>query len=317
VRGTAVAALVLAIMAGVSEAAAEPALMVYRGAGCTGRDALPAFEGFVGRRVDGVVDFLAGGSWEEMQASARWIAGCWSGGPRELVLSVPMLPRGGEATLQAGAAGAYDAQFAEMARTLVAAGRADAMLRLGWEFNGDWYPWSAVKDPDAYAAYFRRIVQAMRAVDGARFRFVWNPNIGPTHMPADEAYPGDDVVDVIAADVFNQSWRPADKDPLQRWLNLHRQPYGLAWLEEFARGRGKPVAIPEWGTGDRPDGHGFGDDGAFVRGMAAWIASSGAVFHGYWDYRAPDYDAEISGGRFPEAGAAFRTAFGRAPPQAH
>ena len=53
--------------------------------------------------------------------------------------SVPLLPKDGS-TLAAGASGAYDAHFETMARELVAQGQGDAIIRLGWEFNGSWYP---------------------------------------------------------------------------------------------------------------------------------------------------------------------------------
>jgi hypothetical protein len=294
----------------VSLAPAKPALMVYKGAGCDGRVALPEFERFVGRQVDGVVDFLDQSSWSAFESSARWIADCWAQTPYDLVLSVPMLTREPGDTLRAGAEGAYDARFASLARTLVSNGQADAILRVGWEFDGDWFPWRASRDPQAFVPYYRRIVQTMRTVPGARFTFVWNFNAGENASRPDVFYPGDDVVDVIAADVYNQSWHAGDADPAARRRSRHAQPYGLDWLASFARAHRKPIAIPEWGTGLRPDGHGFGDDPEFIADMAAWIASHPVVFHGYWDYPADDYNAQLSQGRYPRAGAEFKRQFG-------
>ena len=59
-------------------------------------------------------------------------------------------------------------------------GEGDAILRLGWEFNGTWYPWSVTNRTDAahFVGYFRHIVSTMRAVPGADFRFVWNADVG-------------------------------------------------------------------------------------------------------------------------------------------
>jgi hypothetical protein len=299
--------------AGKSDVPGPPALMVYRGAGCDGLNVLPAFERIVGRRVDGVVDFLDQDSWARFDSSARWIADCWSDTPYALVLSVPMLTREKTDTLRAGADGAYDAHFQELARVLIRAGHEDAVLRVGWEFDGDWYPWSASRDPQAFAPYYRRIVQTMRAVPGGRFRFAWNFNLGENKSKPDRFYPGDDVVDLIAADVYNQSWRAEDADPAVRRRNRHAQPYGLDWLAGFARAHGKPIAIPEWGTGVRPDGHGFGDDPEFVADMASWMSEQGVVLHGYWDYPAGDYDAELSKGRYPRAAAVLRSRFGPPP----
>lgn len=304
-------ALLAAVAVSQPRAEAAPAaVFVYEGAGCTGRGKLPAFEAFLGRATDGVTDFLAFASWDDLERSARWVVGCWKSTGKQLSLGVPMLPKDGS-TLQAGAAGAYDARFAALGRAIVESGGADAFLRVGVEFNGDWFPWAAARDPAAFKTYFARIVKALRATAGARFRIVWNPNVGPLRFPADRAYPGDDVVDVIGLDVYNQVWAPADREPSSRWTHVLEEPFGLAWVATFARQHGKPIALPEWGTGTRPDGHGAGDDPLFVTRMAAWIAAHDLLFQSYWDYRAPDYDARLSDGHFPASARAFKAAFGR------
>ncbi len=84
-------------------------------------------------------------------------------------------------TLAAGATGAYDGEFATLARTLVRYDEGDAVLRLGWEFNGTWYPWSVTDAAGAadYAAFFRAVVNTMRAVPGTAFRFVRNLTSAP------------------------------------------------------------------------------------------------------------------------------------------
>lgn len=286
-------------------------VFVYRGAGCTGRDRMQSFETLLGRRADGITEFTEQTDWAHMISSVNWALGCWAGKPYRLSQSVPMLMLKGT-SLKQGAAGAYDRHFAALGKLLVAKGYPDAYLRIGWEFNGGWYPWAAAKDPEGFKAYFRRIVTAFRSVPGQRFRIVWNPAQGQQQISPDKVYPGDDVVDVIALDLYNQSWRPQDaKDPKARWNNLLSQPYGLAWLREFASRHGKPIALPEWGTGTRPDGHGYGDDPLFMRNMAAWIAANNVIYHTYWDYDAGDFNGEISTGRQPRAAAAFRTAFGK------
>ena len=40
-------------------------------------------------------------------------------------------------------------------------GFADATIRLGWEFNGNWFAWAASNDPAAFITYWQRIVTAM------------------------------------------------------------------------------------------------------------------------------------------------------------
>lgn len=293
-----------------SSVRASPAeLFVYRGAGCTGRDRLPAFIAMAGRRPDGVVDFTERTSWQNMLNSVSWSRRCWAAGNYRLSQAVPMLLDKGT-TLREGANGAYDRYFEQLGRLLVANGSANAYLRIGWEFNGGWYPWSAANDPEAFVDYFRRLVGIFRAVPGQKFQIVWNPAIGQNKIAPDRVYPGDDVVDVIGLDIYNKSWRKEDSDPEVRWRNHLSQPYGLNWLKAFADSHHKPIALPEWGTGSSPDGQGRGDDPLFIDRMAEWIRSNNVAYHAYWDYAAPDFNAELSGGRQAQSARAFRSAFG-------
>lgn len=305
--------LALLLLGVVTPAVAHPIpeLAVYKGAGCDGRKRIATFEHWLGRPVDRVIDFLARDRWSSIFSSAQWISDCWKTTPYRLTISIPMLPAEPGATLAAGATGAYDDQFRRLARIFVANGQGDAVLRIGWEFNGGWYPWAAKRDPQAWVSLWRRIVTAMRGVPGARFRFDWNPTLGWQQIPPDRLYPGDAYVDVIGLDVYNQTWEKTATTPEARWRDLMDRAYGLRWHADFATRHGKPMSFPEWGTGTRPDGHGGGDDPLFVQNMSAWIAGHDVLYHGYWDYPASDFNAELSTGRLPRSGAALRHAFGR------
>lgn len=304
----AIAALVLAAWP-LLPAHANAELAVYKGAGCDGVKRISGFETWLGRRADRVIDFLDGKNWAAMTGSAKWIAQCWQKAGYKLALSIPMLPSDKSATLADGKSGSLDQHFVEIGKILVENGHADSILRIGWEFNGAWYPWAAAKDPDSFVAFWRRIVTAMRSVPGNRFRFDWNPTIGGPKIAPDRVYPGDDVVDIIGLDVYNQSWAPRRNDPAVRWDEKVNGPYGLKWHRDFARAHNKPRSFPEWGTGTRRDGHGFGDDPAFVRNMHEWISAEDVVYHGYWDYHASDFNGELSTGQFPVAAAEFRRLF--------
>jgi len=300
------------LAAGSSVLAAEapvprrPLLGTYGGAGCTGVPEVRAFESWLGHKVEVVLDFLQMDSWDGMLHEANWIVGCWKQLPgRRLAIAVPMLVSQGAPTLAQGATGEFDQHYRELARTLIGGGYGDAFVRIGWEFNGGWYPWTARDHAAAYAAYWRRIALAMRGVHGARFLFDWNPTT--VDGPTDAAYPGDDVVDVIGLDVYNQSW-PKITDPAERWQYLLHESAGLIWHRSFAVAHGKPRSFPEWGTGTRPDGHGGGDDPLFVRNMLAWMCDDGPVAYAcYWNYRAPDYDAKVTDGKLPAAAETLRT----------
>ena len=312
------AAVLLAVMALLALAAGTATagtaeLGIYGGAGPHGARKILAFEAWLGRPVPRALDFFAHASWAELQEDSEWSLGSWRGARWKMVFSIPLLPDDGASSLAAGAAGSYDDQFRRLAARLVADGFGDAVLRLGWEFNGDWYPWAAAKCPDCFVAYWRRVVTAMRAVPGARFRFDWNANLGSSPLAPERVYPGDAFVDIIGLDVYNQSWDPDSVDARSRWQELLKGDHGLEWHRRFAAAHGKPMSYPEWGTGTRPDGHGGGDDPYFIERMAEWIAANDVAYHIYWDYPAKDYDAELSRGRLPRAGAAFRRLFG--PPR--
>jgi len=283
---------------------------VYQGNGCDGVKRLGSYVSWLGRDPDFVLDFFASDSWQSMQGDASWTVKCWAKQQRKVVFSVPMLINSKEVSLADGAAGKYDDQFTQLAQLLVANGYGDAIIRLGWEFNGGWYPWAAKKDPENWVKYWQRIVTTMRNVKGSAFRFDWCSAQGYLQIPADKVYPGDDYVDIIGRDTYNQTWASNANTPEQRWNDLLTQPYGLNWLAEFARKHNKPISIPEWATGTRPDGHGGGDDGFFIERMAQWMDQNNVIYHSYWDYPAKDYNGKLSDGSKPQAGQALLQAFG-------
>lgn len=302
----ALAAIAALLSFAPSQAIAEPGFGVYKGAGCDGLARLPRYQGLFGT-LAAVDDFFASDSWASMQGGAVWEMNCWKGQPYRLSLAVPLVVTGG--SLAAAASGAYDAQFTQLATTIVAAGHGNAYLRIGWEMNGDWYLWAAAPNPTAYKAAFTHAANAMKAVPGAKFQIVWNPSAGGGTVAADPYYPGDASVDVVGLDVYNQSWRPQDSDPTVRWQNQLTQINGLNWAAAFAKAHGKPLVIPEWATGTRPDGHGWGDDPLFIHNMAAWMRTNGVYNQFYWDFSASDFNGTMSAGAFPQTLSAYTQEF--------
>jgi hypothetical protein len=309
-----IAALVVAVLvspAAPPARAASPTatLGVYRGSGAAA--GVAAFERWNGgQRAAFALDFLSMARWKDI-AHPDWWAARWRNSPQRVVFSVPLLPRHG-ASLRAGARGAYDERFASMARTLIAHGQGHAILRIGWEFNGGWFPWAASRDPGAFVAYWRRVVSAIRRVPGARFTVDWTPNLGRSDIAPDRVYPGDRYVDVIGMDAYDMGWGTGWQDPVKRWSALVEQPYGLAWQRAFARAHGKPTSIPEWGMIDRYDGHGGGDDPYYVQHMHDWIAAGDVLYHDYFEFDSYEGRHRMMSGRFPAGAAEFRRLFGRA-----
>jgi hypothetical protein len=297
-----------------AQAQTDAPLGIYGGAGCDGVKAFNTFSTWLGRRPPRALDFM---SWASLRENSPWSMNCWkAAGVKDMTYSLPMLPEDGSATLAQGAAGEFDELFRTFATSLVERGYPRAVIRIGWEFNGEWYAWAASKDPQSWIAYWRRIVGVMRSVPGAQFKFDWCPGNGWTTFLAQDAYPGDDVVDIIGMDVYNQTWNPNATTPELRWNDQVNGRHGLKWHAEFAAAHGKPISFPEWGTGTRQDGHGSGDDPLFIEQMAEWIASHNVAYHNYWDYAHPHFNGKLSNGAQPLSGAAFRKKFRLPRPKA-
>jgi hypothetical protein len=268
-----------------------------------GGTSLREYEGWLGHPVRYVGGYAASTTWENFgRSSFRH----WQGSGKQLVIGVPMLMRQQPGSLSAGAAGAYDQHFRRFAQRLVAEGQGNAVLRLGWEFNGDWFPWRSDRDPKGFAAYWRRIVNVMRSVPGESFRFNWNPGHGPGFVDVN-AYPGDNYVDIIGFDIYDRTWGDRLRDPRVRWNAYLNKPYGLNWLRNFSLAHGKPMSFPEWGvTHDHVRGVTH-DNPVFIRGMAEFIRSSNVEFATYFDVLAHDGDFRLR--QFPQSAAAYRALF--------
>jgi len=296
--------------AGAARDAQSATFGVYLGPGCDGVKRLEAFGRWFGREPEQVIEFL---SWQVFSKGTTWGVRCWAKAKKNVVFSLPMLPDDKSATLADGAAGKFDALFRNYAEQLVKHGFGKSVVRIGWEFNADWYPWAAKHDPESWIAYWRRAVTTMRSVPGADFKFDWCAAGGWSSFRAEKAYPGDEYVDIIGLDFYNSLGNNSGNvTAQQRWDIRKKAPHGLDWHRSFATAHDKPMSYPEWGTGSGRDGRGGDDDPFFIEQMAAWMAGNRVAYHNYWDFRAPIFDSKLSDGRRPAAGAALIKAFGDA-----
>ncbi len=294
-----------------------------------------AYAAWLGRSSVWGHDTFPSDSWDDIQGE-KWILKPWSDwvqadpGHRRMVFSVPLLPgplngsgpakglaAGVPVSLAQGAGGAYDAYYQALAQNLVRYGLGNSILRLGWEWNGNWYAWEC---PDAahaanFAAYWRQIVDTMRAVPGAQnLQFNWNAsNRAWMNYPADDAWPGDNYVDFVGADVYDASWAansypwPAGDsatDILARqkwvWANVvtPKSQFGIAYWAFIAGEHAKPLTFPEWGLLSRSDGHGGLDDPYFVQQMYNYIQNpaNNVYFASYFDFNGGSSgDSRLSG----------------------
>lgn len=97
----------------------------------------------------------------------------------------------------------------------------DARVPVLWrqyhEMNGDWFWWGGRPGPGGSAALWRRLRSRLLDVHGLH-NLVWVWNANPPRAdagPYADFYPGGDVVDVLAADVYGGDYRQQHHDGLR------------------------------------------------------------------------------------------------------
>ncbi|MEV0776645.1 glycosyl hydrolase [Streptomyces sp. NPDC050428] len=227
--------------------------------------------------------YLPGDVWSNIEGSPSFLRD-WADwrkarADRMFVLNVPMLERNEgrvrdqlvRRELRRGARGDYDRHFEVLAKRLVSLGVPDTVVVLGWEMNGTTYTHRCGPDPRSWKAYWKRIVGAMRAAPGQKFRFDFAPNRGKDAIAWTECYPGDDVVDIVGMDSY-------DQPPGRTFDEQVNEPFGLRHHVDFAAEHGKVISYPEWGlfrNGDNPD---------YMRGMLKWFKEHRPLYQTLSDY---------------------------------
>ncbi|WNI16490.1 glycoside hydrolase family 26 protein [Actinacidiphila sp. ITFR-21] len=261
-----------------------PPMGAFTDSGPDGISGIAALESWLGgTRTRVGHTYLPGGDWAGIEGDDAllkpWADWKRAGPDRMFVLNVPMQDHNEDhvpdrevrTRIRAGAGGAYDAHFTRLARRLVALGVPDTVVVLGWEMNGTTYTHRCAPDPDGWRTYWKRIVSAMRAVPGQRFRFDFAPDRGQDAIAWTRCYPGDDTVDVIGMDSY-------DQPPGASFSDQVTEPYGLQAQVDFAAGHGKAISYPEWGlfrNGDNPD---------YMRLMLGWIIGHKPLYQTITDY---------------------------------
>jgi len=291
------------------------------------------YEQWLGRRLDLIMEFTPNDTWDHLVGAKpglglEWFLGIWEPSYRNrIVISLSMLPGDGSGNLVEGAEGKYDEHFRIVARKFVKAGFGNNTIRLGWEFNGGWFKWTATKNPEAWRKYWIRIVTAMRGVEGAKFKFNWCGSVLPGGMNPADAYPGDEYVDEVGCDIYDQSWHPNAypyKPGEEGWKTTWRRDnawkslvewgdYNLNWWAAFAAKHGKPMTIPEWGLAGRKDGHGGLDNPLFIQRMHVWMTNptNHVAWHSYFEEDNDEIRSRLfDSPQYPEAAAEYKKLFG-------
>ncbi|MCB5166367.1 hypothetical protein LG634_16170 [Streptomyces bambusae] len=265
-----------------SSDSAVGAYLHYGSAGVSRMNALSNWLG--GRELRVGHTYLPGDRWSNIEGTnlsflADWAQWRRARSDRLFVLNVPMQERNEAGVpdwevarlIRAGASGAYDDHFRRLGERLVSLGVPDTVIVLGWEMNGITYTHRCGPDPENWKKYWKRAVTAMRSVPGQQFRFDFAPNRGTDAIGWTECYPGDDVVDIVGMDSYDQA-------PGRTFDEMVSQPFGLQHHVDFAKAHGKKISYPEWGLfrhGDNPE---------YMRRMLAWIDQHKPLYHTITDY---------------------------------
>ena len=276
------------------------------------------FEKWLGRPVDVILCTIDFQKWENYRY-ADWLSQTVYGarGDRKLVYDVPIIIN--EASYLEAEKGAYDDHWHCLAESIIEnnPGDYDIVIRPSHEMNGEWFAWGVGGSKGHlipnFIASWRRFHGVFRSVTGgARFRFSFSTTEGASDPRP--MWPGDEYEDIVAQDVY---WKPKvmggegweTNDPKEAWQLREKNGYtewSVGGMAAFAKTKGKPFQIDEWGV--------WGPDAAlFVEGMAAFLKAQGARSHTYWNSNS-GYPGELNtkNKEWPATTAAFKAQFGKA-----
>jgi len=299
-------------------------------------------------------------NWSDWVSNAQWTAWSWSKSNAAKVLipviGIPMMPASmyntNEQALNEIIAGQHDAVFVGIVQSFKDNGFTNIHARIGWEADGNWYAWNwngKNKSGDSivpqWISAFRRIATALRSVSGVHVTINWNPcvaNWSPFDITL--AYPGDDVVDIIALDIYSTVWPSGlydwakddgtvdatitefvqsvvnrehvwDFPGANQWNKQSLGGWGMVMHLKFALSHKKPIALCETGVGVSPSApqNGIADDGDFPTYLRARIDKSGVqtAYINIWDVNVGDGHWQFSDGTKPLAAKAWKNAFGQ------
>jgi hypothetical protein len=290
------------------------------GAFTGGSDPISAglFEAWLGRKSDFNVEFLTDAAFTDYVRSdgtvatdslmnSEWFPAKWASAKqpgRNMLFSIPLTTKQ-DPYLANVAAGVYDHVFIRVAKA-IAKHYPKAIIRIGWEFNGNWYPWSAAGKTQDYINAFRRVSKIFTSASST-FTIDWCPTSGVSanNFPSEDAYPGDDVVDVIGLDLYNDyRWGAFKEDPVKRWEWLRTYGHGLQWQLEFATAHKKKMSLPEWGVNR--------DDPYFIEQVYKWVTAHNFAYVSYWNSNSA-FTGTLSNGQYPNAAATYKRLFGSIP----
>jgi hypothetical protein len=218
------------------------------------------------------------------------------------------------------ASGIYDTHFTSLGNAFQAkANLRNAIVRLGWEFNGNSRAWSVPPNDqttlDNYKAGFTRACAALKAACPT-LKIEWCPNtqLDYTQRTFDDMYPtaADSYIDYIGIGLYDYYWPGGTPThtTVWNWLkNGQTGVNGLANQVSLARTKNKGLGHIEWGlwkvnaTGTT----GEGDSPAFMRDLYDWYEQNGYL---YTVYNNVDAEGDHKLDYYPQSKAVYLYRYG-------
>jgi hypothetical protein len=228
-------------------------------------------------------------------------------------------------------AGDYDSDFNHLF-TYLASLNGQAIIRPGWEMNGNWYCWGTTYYT---AAQYVSVFQHVSALAHAKgLKVAWNPTclIGSSQPTQDilTFWPGaynastnPGGADLIALDIYLQN--ASGLTPAQAWTALLTQGAGwsggasgvtkqsLEYFTAMAQAEGVLLMVPEFGvTSTTASPKGTGDDAYGIGQFNAWCAANNVLHVIFWGSTSSTF-ALFVGSNTPNSTAAVESLFGAQP----
>jgi hypothetical protein len=281
-------------------------------------------EGWLGRPLD-----LAGTTITTTSYIGSGTAYTTASGAHPLLeCSFPLLSIFGEnndlTDMAQAASGSYDSTYEAMAEALAAWPNPLLSVRIGWEFNGNWYKWSNGVGTNAtyanYVAAFKRAAALVRKHNPhalIQWNVAWGqPDPTPYWPGSYDATSNPGGVDIVSMDFYQANISQYNNGAKQSTWALAQSgvTIDLDWMVAFAQKNGVKIALSEYGAGSpssNGEGSGAGlDDGTWTAASIAWMNAQPPGFFLWtaWSDDAPADDI-VTANANPDEQAAWSAAW--------
>lgn len=179
--------------------------------------------------------------------------------------------------------GQYLAMWDAFGEVFADIGARAPVVRLGHEMNLDGYPWSIAGNkqmsPEKFKALFILAGNRIKAKKPDVIR-CWNPGKKSNGTNAKELWPGDDAVDTVGIDYYDNGGGDIPLIEKQKdWDDSYMtgsadDPNGIGRWYAFAKSHGKPISFPEWGLTNKGIRKGPTDRPLYIQNMRAFFQNA-------------------------------------------